>query len=411
MNSKVNKLLFLAPEIPALSATFVYNEILNLEKRGVEVVPVSIHTPKSPAKEPEAENLSKRTQYLYEKSLWTVGKLNFMRALKNPFCYSRTLFMVLSDALKCGVFSRIGMGLFYRFLYASVLANIIQKENCSHLHCHFAHVSTDIVMYASCLSNIPFSFTSHANDIFDRHWLLREKIKRSQFAITISEFNKNYLLNFGADPAKVHVVHCGVNPSVFGNPSPCPENVVLKIGSLGRLVEKKGFDVLIEACKKIKEKNISFKLEIAGDGPLKRDYLNQVEKLGLESQVSFIGSLSHDAVPEWLKSLDAFALACRKDKNNDMDGIPVVLMEAMMSNVPVVSTRLSGIPELVKDGKTGYLAEPDDPDSLANAIYTVLKEPSSRDRLCGDAIKHIKKKFNLLKNTDCLLKHFERVTS
>ena len=219
------------------------------------------------------------------------------------------------------------------------------------------------------------------------------------------------MIKNGGNPEKIHVVYCGVNPDDFQKNYSSNHNVIPKIGSLGRLVEKKGFDVLIDACRIIKEKKIPFKLEIAGDGPLKMEYQSQVVKYSLASNISFIGSLHHSDVPQWLQGLDVFALACRKDKNNDMDGIPVVLMEAMMSQVPVVSTKLSGIPELVEDGETGYLADPENPTSLANALVRVLCEKTHKKRLCSNAAKQINSKFNLLKNTKELLKHFERVTS
>jgi colanic acid/amylovoran biosynthesis glycosyltransferase len=161
----------------------------------------------------------------------------------------------------------------------------------------------------------------------------------------------------------------------------------------------------------MKEENMSFLLEIAGDGPLKREYQEKVRQYGLGAYISFIGPLPHYAVPKWLRGLDAFVLACRKDKNNDMDGIPVVLMEAMTSYVPVVSTRISGIPELVEDEITGCLAEPGDSSSLANAITRVLGEHDLRSYLCDNALKHINKNFNLRKNTNSLLKHFEGVAS
>lgn len=408
---KSKRLAFLAPEIPALSATFVYNEILNLENKGIEVVPVSIHIPKSPAKEPEADKLGKRTKYLYANSFWYLALINSIFSLKNPILYFKTLLLVFQDIKKCGFLNRISAGLLYRFFFAPILANIVKDENCDHLHCHFAHVSADIAMYASSLAKVPFSFTAHANDIFERNWLLEEKIKRSIFAITISNFNKDYLISLGGEPEKIHVVYCGVDADIFGRPLTVDANIIPRIGSLGRIVEKKGFDVLIGACKKMKEENTPFHLEIAGDGPLKKECQKKVEIYGLQSHVSFIGELPHSAVPKWLQGLDAFVLACRKDRNNDMDGIPVVLMEAMMSYVPVVSTRISGIPELVEDEKTGFLAEPEDPSSLANAITKALGEFVQRINICDNALKHVNENFNLRKNTNSLLRHIERVTS
>ena len=404
------KIAYLAPEIPALSATFVYNEILRLEEIGYQIVPLSVHVPLSAAKAEGVEDLRDRTRYLYRTPKGKMLMAHLAVMIRRPVNYFSALWMVLLDAMGMGFTNRIGLGLIYRFFVAGQVARILLEEKCRHLHVHFAHIPTDIAMYASKISGIPFSFTSHANDLFERGWMLGKKVQRSQFAVTISEHNRRFLIERGAPERKIHVIRCGVQASAFSARNERPLGEIPKIGSLGRMVEKKGIDDLIRACKRLKDQGLGFHLEIAGDGPLQRDLQELVIAQGLAAQVIFKGPLDHDQVPQWLKNLDVFVLACKQDSNGDMDGIPVVLMEAMLSGVPVVTTRISGIPELVQDGRSGLLSDPNNPDQLAHAIHRILSDNLLRSDLCREAISHIQNEFDLVKNVEKLATHFKEAT-
>ncbi len=405
---KKAKIAYLAPEIPALSATFVYNEILGLEERGFEIVPLSVHVPKSMAREDKVKGLVGRTHCLYRESVWAFILANIVMIFRSPIRYFRTLFLAISDSIRIGLTTHIGMGILYRFLVASRVAGILSGEGCQHLHAHFAHVPTDIAMYASKISGIPFSFTSHANDLFERGWLLKEKVERSRFAATISEHNRRFLVDQGAPREKIHIVRCGVHSSSFSTRGEKPLEEIPQIGTLGRMVEKKGFDDLVWACGILKDKGVAFHLDMAGDGPLEDDLQALVNSTGLSGEITFLGPLSHNQVSDWLRTLDLFALPCKRDRHGDMDGIPVVLMEAMLSGVPVISTRLSGIPELVEHGKTGFLADPDDPEGLGRAIQRLLSDESLRTSLRQNAIRKVQSEFDLWKNVEILSELFRR---
>jgi colanic acid/amylovoran biosynthesis glycosyltransferase len=402
------KIAYLAPEIPALSATFVYNEILGLEARGYEVLPISVHHPDAPALEPAVKGIRSRTIYLYQMPFWRVAASFFRMFAARPLSATRTGMMVLGDAGRMGLQSHVGRGLIYRSLAGAQVARILLREGCGHLHTHFAHVPADIAMYASALSGIPFSFTAHANDLFERGWLLKEKVRRASVAVTISEYNRRFFLEQGADPAKIRIVRCGVDTTLTQADPPGEPNDPPVIGSLGRLVEKKGFDTLIEALSRRRRAGIRFRLEIAGDGPLMDSLRQMAESEGIAAEITFLGAMSHDRVFDWLKRLDLFVLACRKDRNGDQDGIPVVLMEAMTTGTPVVSTRISGIPELIIDGKTGMLADPGDPESLARAIRAVLDDPELTAKIVTGARQHVQKDFDTEVNLDRLIRCFER---
>lgn len=400
------KIAYLAPEIPALSATFVYQEILQLQKLNVEIMPVSIHRPGNKASSDVLKRLESNTFYLYEQSFVKTILLNIFIFFTSPIKYFSVFRMVLSDAINVGITSHIGKGLLYRFFIAAALVNYLRKNNIDHIHSNFAHIPTDIAMYAAALYGVTFSFISHANDLFERGWLLKEKVARAKFAVTISEYNKRFLIENGADEKKINVIHCGVDTASFSEREEKTLSNPPVLGALGRMVEKKGFDVLISACDLLKKEGIAFKLQIAGGGPLKYELENLARRLDLMDSIDFMGSISHKDVPGWIKSLDVFVLPCKKDEHGDMDGIPVVLMEAMLSGVPVISTRISGIPELIIDDVTGLLSTPNNASDLAVKIKEVIMENISSKILCEQAIKKVKNDFELFNNVKILFNIF-----
>jgi colanic acid/amylovoran biosynthesis glycosyltransferase len=403
------KLAYLAPEIPALSATFVYNEIFQLEQLGYSVVPFSVHRPGISLADNKLADLEKNVFYLYAQKKYVVLKENALFFLKHPLRYLITLKMLLSDMFKVGIFSRTAMGLVFRFFYSVILARQLLKTDVQHIHVHFAHVPADIAMYAASLSGISFSVTAHANDLFERAWLLAEKVNRAKFFATISEFNREFLRQHGCNVGQVAVVRCGVDVECFNHQKKSGSSELPKIGFIGRLVEKKGADDLLLAVNELKKRGINFKLVIAGSGPLEGNLTKLAKELGLlDEWVSFAGAIAHSAIPEFLSELDIFVLPCKQDRAGDMDGIPVVLMEAMLSGVSVISTRLSGIPELVVDRETGLLVEPGNKIQLANAIQVLIEDITLKKQLNNNAILKVKKEFNLKDNAAQLTKLFEQ---
>lgn len=407
MDQKKNnpKICYLAPEIPALSATFVYEELLSLEKKGVVVLPVSVHYPGSLAKEQQA--LEKRVIYLYPDFNIRTFLSAFRAILKrSDGKITKPLKWLVSDIFELGVFRLSSWKLVYQFLVSITLADSLQKNKCKHLHVHFAHVPAQIAMYASAMTGIPFSVTAHANDIFERGLLLQKKADRAKKFLTISDYNRTFLLEEGLDEKKLGIVRCAADFSDH-QISNKPVGEVFKIGTLGRLVEKKGVDVLIEAVALLSSKGLIVDLEIAGDGPLHDELQAQVGQLGLSESVKFIGALRHDGVASWMQQLDIFVLACKKDRNGDQDGIPVVLMEAMALGIPVVSTKISGIPELIRDNETGLLAEPADAVSLSEKIERLVLDHDAVAGLKHAAKLHVEQEFGREVNTRRLLAIFD----
>jgi glycosyltransferase involved in cell wall biosynthesis len=396
-------LAFLGPEIPALSATFVYEELLDLERRGVSVRAFTVRRPAQVAVG-QAE-LARRTEVIYDHgplALVFGGLVAVALAGRRALV---SLGWLVADMVEVGLHRLAAWKLLYQWLAGARLAYRLQRHGCSHLHVHFAHTPAQIAMYASGFSGIPFTITAHANDIFERGLLLACKARRSTKMLTISEFNREFLLSLGIPADKLAVVRCGVAFGRRPEMAHSSADAVFRIGTLCRLVEKKGVDDLLRALVVLRAEAKPVSLVIVGEGPQRDGLWRLCRELGLEHSVEFKGAMEHEAVVEWLRSLDAFVLACKKDGHGDMDGIPVALMEAMSQAIPVVSTRLSGIPELVVHEQTGLLASPADPDDLARQIRRLMSDPSLRASLATAGTDHVRAEFAQDVNLNRLLSY------
>lgn len=393
---------YLAPELPALSATFVYEELLGLERRGLRVVPIGVRAPAAPARGQEA--LAARTALLYDRP---AAAMAWQALCALPGFGGGTLKAVgalLADMLRVGPWRITAWKLAYQCLMGARLAGILRRERCTHLHVHFAHTPAQIAMYASAFAGVPFTVMAHANDIFERGLLLPQKARRAVRLLTISRFNREHLRAVGVDDERIAVVRCGVSFAAREDSPDFTAKPRYRVGTLCRLVEKKGVDDLLRAVALLQGRP-EVELQVAGDGPLGPALEALARELGIADRVRFLGPVAHDAVTDWLRSLDLFAIACKADANGDMDGIPVALMEAMSQRVPVLSTRLSGIPELVIHERTGLLAAPADPASLAAEMRRLLGDAPLCSRLTQAAVHHVQAEFGLEANLDRLLAH------
>jgi colanic acid/amylovoran biosynthesis glycosyltransferase len=404
--SSANQIVgYLSPALPALSETFVYEELLALEARGIRVVPFSLRKPDTPVV--EQAQLASRTKTIYS-GLGPIALLGNLLSLplygRNGFCAIRYL---LSDIWECGPMRPGTWKLAYQFLAGIKLAGLLKKHACTHLHVHFAHMPTQVAMYAAAMASVPFSVMAHANDIFENGLLLRKKCERSSSFLTISEYNREYLEHIGLLREKLAIVRCGVSFSPKNASIPLERKTKFTLGSLGRMVEKKGFNDLLRAVSLLIETGHPVELALAGDGPMFAELKALSVELGIDESVQFLGKMDHHEVAIWLRTLDVFVLACKKDKNGDMDGIPVVLMEAMSQSVPVISTRISGVPELVIHQRTGLLSEPGNYVDLAAQISLVIGDDALRRRLAAGALSHVMQEFGRATNIDRLIQHVQ----
>ena len=267
------------------------------------------------------------------------------------------------------------------------------------IHAHWATYPSTAALLLSRSLGIPFSFTAHAHDIYLENHLVDAKLRAAAFAVTISEFNRQLLeARFGAQNAtKVRVVHCGIPLERFPfQPEDREPGLILAVGRLDPI---KGFRVLIDACELLRTAGVRFTCDIVGDGPQRKELAARVERSGLGEHVRLRGALAGQEVRRLLYRASVFALPSMVTPEGNMDGIPVALMEAMASGVPVVSTTVSGIPELVRDGQTGHLVAPGDSDAVSRSLGLLLEGAALPMRLATAARRVIEERFDVSTET------------
>ena len=281
-------------------------------------------------------------------------------------------------------------------------AHLLRQLDFDHVHAHFIYRAVVLAMVVGRLLDKPYSLTAHANSIFSKKILIREKILNARFSVTVSEYNKAYLLDnyAGLDPDKIHVLHPWVDVSHFTPPPSRPAHERLHIVSVGRLVEKKGHGYLVEACDLLQKQGVDFECRIVGNGPLRAALEREIARYGLEQKVYLTGGQPQSEVLRLLSSwADVFVLPCVIAQDGDRDGIPVSLAEAMAMELPVISTDIVGIGELVQPG-TGMLVPPRDAGALAEALKAInAKGASSRAEMGQHGRAVIDAEFNLVKGT------------
>jgi glycosyltransferase involved in cell wall biosynthesis len=271
------------------------------------------------------------------------------------------------------------------FPKAVLFAREIERDAIDHVHAHFAWIEGIAAGVAKDLTGITFTIHPHAFGLFGRNQRdVRRELESASRVVTISEYNRSYIADLSPRiaPDDVEVVRCGIEPDRIQPPERPAGRSPLRILSVGRAVEKKGHEYLIGACHLMDAAGTDFRCDIiAGDGQ-ERDALQaQIDRLGIGSTVRLLGAHDEDGVLERLQQADIFALACVVAASGDRDGIPVSLMEAMASELPVVSTAVAGIPELVEDGVSGLLVPERDSAALADALERLIADESLRRRL------------------------------
>ena len=266
-------------------------------------------------------------------------------------------------------------------------------------------------MYGAWLLDVSFSFTGHATDLFRDRCALEDKIRRAEFIVCISEFHRDFYLKHGARSEQLFVAYCGIEPDWF---YPRPEidtggDRPYRIVSSGRLVEKKGFSYLVRACRILSDRGEIFECIIGGSGELEAELKSQVVELGLENKVSITGkTLVQEKIIEFMHDGDVYVLPCVWAADDDVDGLPQMLMEAMACGLPAISTRLVGIPDLISHEVTGLLVEPNDPEALANAISRLMRDRALGRRLAEFGRARVIEKFNLRNCLEPLIERYRQ---
>jgi glycosyltransferase involved in cell wall biosynthesis len=290
-----------------------------------------------------------------------------------------------------------------QYLYqAAQLACQVHKKGLHHLHAAFASESATVARLAARLSGISYSFTARAKDIFHEKVQiedLRRKLRDAGGVVTISDYHLQFLRDtFGSLAARVQRIYNGLDLDEFLYQSPRDRPPV--IVAIGRLIEKKGFDDLLEACAILAGRGRSFLCQLYGNGPLKADLEAQIDRLGLRSRVELMGPHPQGEIIKAIHNAAVLAMPCVIGKDGDRDGLPNVIQEALALGTPVISTDVTGIPEVVRDGETGLQVPQHDPSALATALERLLGDPDLRVRLATTARRMMESEFDIRRNTE-----------
>lgn len=401
------RVAYMAPQIGVLSGTFVYRDIEGLRAQGAAVRVFSMRRPAQAVTSAEAEAFIRETAYLYDHGPAAVLAAAARQFRRRPGRFLSTLGLALRDALRAktpGPAER--PKLVWHFFAGCLLAEGLEAFGADHAHCNFAHAPAAITMYAALLADIPYSFLCHAHDIFVNGAALREKTARAAFGMCSSGYNVTYLVErHGCDPEKLHVMRTGVDLNRFAMRPEKPFSDPFQVLSIGRLVDKKGFDTLLEAVALLAREGRNARATLIGGGPLEGALRERVQNLGIGDRVELTGPLPQETVRGHFAGADVFVLACKEAKNRDMDGTPIVLIEAMSLGVPVVSTTVSGNPELIEDGVSGFLVAPEDAPALARAIGRLMDGHDAAAAMARNARAKIEREFDLEGNIARLLEH------
>jgi glycosyltransferase involved in cell wall biosynthesis len=373
----IPKIAYLAGEYPAVSHTFILREVAALRSHGFEVATFSARRtdPTAHHRGPEERAAAQTTFYLVAAARRPFFVLKCqLAAMARP----RRWFAALALALRTAP-PGIGRGIWQMFYFAeaAILSYKMRKLKVEHLHNHFEEASCTVAMLASALSGIPYSFTMHGPLVFfDAHrWRLDAKIARARFVACISEFCRSQAMLFSAPDqwSKLHIVHCGVEPARYSADDTVRNGT--RVLFVGRLAAMKGVPVLLDAFAQLTDRHPDARLTLIGDGPERQHIEAAAASLGVEDRVHFAGYRSQEEVATELSRTDLFVLP------SFAEGVPVVLMEALASGVPVVTTRIAGIPELVEHDTNGLVVSPGNVDTLAEAMSDLLSDPRRRARM------------------------------
>jgi glycosyltransferase involved in cell wall biosynthesis len=390
---------YLLKRFPRLSETFVLHEILELERQGQELRLFSIMNPGEELVHADVSRV--RTPVTYFPTGYR-AVLPLLRAhltlwRRDPRRYAGIVAYILQRRRHSATVKH--------FVRAGWLALQLERAGVRHLHAHFAHGPTSVAHFVKLLTGLPYSFTAHAKDIYTSPPdLLASKIRGASFVVTCTGYNVEHLSELVGEKAatRIHRIYHGLDLRKFNPNGAHPhgqDGGAPLILAVGRLVEKKGFPYLVEALSLLVACGYDARLRIVGGGEMKESLRGQIAEAGLQDRVELLGPRPQEELIDLYREAAIFALPSIVAESGDRDGIPNVLVEAMRLGVPVVSTTVSGIPELVIDGETGLLVLPRDAPALASALARLLDDAALRARLVAGASRHVANDFDLVSNT------------
>jgi glycosyltransferase involved in cell wall biosynthesis len=407
--SGTDKVAVVLKGYPRLSETFIAQEILALEQRGMDLQIYSLRHPTDTA----IHDLNKRItapvsylpEYIYQEPKRVLKAWLAVRKLKG---YDKARKIWSRDLMRDPTPNRIR-----RFAQAMVLAAELSND-IKQLYAHFIHTPGSVTRYAAIIKGLPWSVSAHAKDIWTLpKWELTEKLHDCSWAVTCTEANRRYLDGL-APPEKVHLVYHGLDftrfPEIERTESPSESDSPIVILSVGRAVIKKGYDVLLTALADLPT-DINWKFVHIGGGPLRDKLQILATEKGISERTDWLGALAQADVISAYREADIFVLASRIADDGDRDGLPNVLMEAQSLGLSCISTTVSAIPELITNERTGLLVPSESPKEMTEALERLCRNPELRNSLARAGMNNVRSEFKLDKGIDRLIEKFARTVS
>jgi len=379
---------YLFERFPSFGQTFCYREVAEIYRQGVAAPIFSIRNPKDESAQDWDARIVQRVHYLPEEK----ELLDDVRSASKKGRLAPEIIAALDGWGRRTDFLRL-----YQAIYVGLR---LQEAGISHVHAHFAGMAARTAFWIAKFFPITFSFTAHANDIFAPRKFeigLDKLVEAARVVVTETDYAEKFLRErFPERADRIHRIYNGLTLAEFGRATFSSDPAL--IVAIGRLIAKKGFANLIHASALLVDRERSFRCEIFGDGPLENQLRAQIEELGLQERVQLLGAKPQPEIKERLANASVFVMPSMPEADGGMDNLPTVIMEAMATGLPVVSTRIGGIPEMVIDNQTGFLVRPEDAVALAGAIERVTNDRSLGQRLGQAGYERSQKLFSIEKN-------------
>ncbi|NVO09759.1 MAG: glycosyltransferase family 4 protein [Bacteroidales bacterium] len=398
------RIIYIVEKFPSSTEYFILNEILSLEKRGFEIHLLVLRKQKHHFDISEIKNL--KSHIIYLPKIYFYLPFIFLPFFRSPFSI-----FPFPDFHRHSPFSFLKY--LRNYCISKYFAAQLKNMQVHHIHAHFGFIATDIAKILSRLIEVTYSFTVHAQDIYLNQTNIEQEVAGASFVVTCTEYNRTFLnkLTKGQYAAKLHTIYHGIDVSKWKqteSPNSGDKNDNIKIVSVARLVEKKGLIYLLKAIRILKGNGTKIHCTIIGNGPLQKQLKRFIIKNNLTHCVRLKDLISQEEVKQQVADSDIFVLPCIVVKNGDRDGLPNVLLEAMAMGIPVISTNISAIPELIKDEETGLLVSEKNETAIADAILRLNNDNQLYNRIAENGERKVKDSFDIEISTNKLVAIFEK---
>jgi glycosyltransferase involved in cell wall biosynthesis len=390
--NEFHRVAYIMSRFPGLSETFILREMCELERLGWSLGLYPLIYQEESVIHEEAKSWMQRAQ---RPSLLSIAVDNIRLIFSRPLVYFSILARVFFENRSSLKFLSRAVIVFPKAVW---MAHHMSAEKITHVHAHYATHPALAAWIINQITGISYGVTVHAHDIFVDRSMLNRKLLDARYIVAISEYNLKFLVEHCGDwiTEKTHIIHCGIYSEEYvSKPLPAKRNERFELVSIGSLRSYKGFTFLLDACSLLKETGINFRCRIIGGGELRESLVAQIQKLGIGDKVELIGPKNQTEVAEILKTADCYVQPSIITSTGKMEGIPVSLMEAMASGLPVIASNISGIPELVIHERTGLLVPPNDPPALHEAVLRIYNDPHTSHILAAQGRDMVLREFEI----------------